>query len=187
MSRSSVTWARAGAVLALMLSIMLGAFGNSAAVGAQTSSTDETGVSGSTYTSPSFGYSFEWDRSWDVKDEKVEDDYNMLYLDDGSSLPYDLFLGVPRHRVPAVVVDSGMSKDGWIPVNPRTLETLRQFLPVPIEGLTREFAEGATPDDVCARTIRALRDAGVKHIYVSNLPVNKARQTLARILSKIGP
>ena len=66
--------------------------------------------------------------------------------------------------------------------NARTLTTLRQFLPVPIEGLTREFQEGATAEDVCARTIRTLRDAGVRHFYVSNLPVGRARATLTRIL-----
>lgn len=42
---------------------------------------------------------------------------------DGSELNYDLFLGVPVHRVPAVVEASGMTVDGWIPVDPRTLET----------------------------------------------------------------
>jgi sulfide:quinone oxidoreductase len=44
-------------------------------------------------------------------------------LGDGDELPYDLFLGVPVHRVPAVVAASGMTVDGWIPVDPRTLET----------------------------------------------------------------
>lgn len=67
--------------------------------------------------------------------------------------------------------------------NARTLETLRQFLPVPIEGLTTEFAAGASPDDICARTIRELRAAGVHHFYVSNLPIGRARTTLARVLS----
>lgn len=66
--------------------------------------------------------------------------------------------------------------------NPKTLETLRQFLPVPIEGLTREFAAGTTPDQICARTIATLRRAGARHFYVSNLPIGRARQTLARIL-----
>jgi sulfide:quinone oxidoreductase len=42
---------------------------------------------------------------------------------DGTEMPYDLFLGVPAHRVPAVVAESGMTVDGWIPVNPLTLET----------------------------------------------------------------
>ena len=66
--------------------------------------------------------------------------------------------------------------------NPKTLEALRQFLPVPAEALAREFAAGATPEEVCARTLRALRSAGVRHVYVSNLPVGRARQTLARIV-----
>jgi hypothetical protein len=66
--------------------------------------------------------------------------------------------------------------------NPKTLQALRQFLPVPIEGLTREFAEGATPEEVCARTLAALHDAGIRRFYVSNLPVGRARQTLARIV-----
>ena len=65
--------------------------------------------------------------------------------------------------------------------NPKTLNTLRQFLPVPIEGLTRDFSSGASPEEVCARTIRLLRDVGVRHVYVSNLPAGKARATLAKI------
>jgi sulfide:quinone oxidoreductase len=44
-------------------------------------------------------------------------------LDDGSELPYELFLGVPKHRAPEVVIASGMTEDGYIPVDPRTLET----------------------------------------------------------------
>jgi sulfide:quinone oxidoreductase len=44
-------------------------------------------------------------------------------LSDGSELPYDLFLGVPVHRVPKVVAESGLTVDGWIPVDPVTLET----------------------------------------------------------------
>jgi hypothetical protein len=69
--------------------------------------------------------------------------------------------------------------------NPKTLETLKQFLPVPAEGLIRDFAGGATAEDVCAATIRGLRESGVQHIYVSNLPVRKARQTLAGILARV--
>ena len=44
-------------------------------------------------------------------------------LDDGSRMPYDLFLGIPVHRAPAVVEASGLAEDGWIPVDPRTLAT----------------------------------------------------------------
>ena len=70
--------------------------------------------------------------------------------------------------------------------NARTLEALRSFLPVPIEALTREFAAGATPEDVCARTIRSLMDAGARHFYISNLPIARAQQALATILEKVG-
>jgi 5,10-methylenetetrahydrofolate reductase len=70
--------------------------------------------------------------------------------------------------------------------NARTLDALKGFLPVPVEGLTREFAEGATPEEVCARTIRTLMDVGARHFYISNLPVARARQVLASILDKVG-
>lgn len=67
---------------------------------------------------------------------------------------------------------------------PRTLDALKSFLPVPAEGLTREFTAGATPEDVCARTIRALMDVGARHFYISNLPIARAQQVLERILDK---
>jgi sulfide:quinone oxidoreductase len=44
-------------------------------------------------------------------------------LDDGSEQPYDLFLGVPKHRAPDVVLASGIAADGFIPVDPATLAT----------------------------------------------------------------
>ena len=46
-------------------------------------------------------------------------------LSDGSELPYSLFLGIPVHRVPQVVVESGLASHpyDWVPVNKQTLET----------------------------------------------------------------
>jgi sulfide:quinone oxidoreductase len=44
-------------------------------------------------------------------------------LSDGSEMPYDLFLAVPVHRAPAVVEAAGLTVDGWVPVDPLTLET----------------------------------------------------------------
>jgi sulfide:quinone oxidoreductase len=44
-------------------------------------------------------------------------------LSDDTELPFDLFLGVPQHRAPEVVIEAGLTVDGWIPVNPHTLET----------------------------------------------------------------
>jgi sulfide:quinone oxidoreductase len=49
----------------------------------------------------------------------------VAHLTDGTELPYALFLGVPVHRVPQVVVDSGLTNDkyAWVQVNKQTLET----------------------------------------------------------------
>lgn len=44
-------------------------------------------------------------------------------LANGTEIPYDLFLGVPQHRAPDVVLESGMAEDGYVPVDSRTLET----------------------------------------------------------------
>ncbi len=70
--------------------------------------------------------------------------------------------------------------------NARTLETLAQFLPVPVDALTREFGAGATPVDVCARTLRTMMDMGARHFYVSNLPLKGAAATLGAIMEHVG-
>ena len=70
--------------------------------------------------------------------------------------------------------------------NPRTLATLSSFLPVPVAELTREFGEGASPEQVCARSLRVLHDAGVRRFYISNLPVNRAAATLDTIVRLAG-
>jgi sulfide:quinone oxidoreductase len=45
-------------------------------------------------------------------------------LDDGTRLQFDMFLGVPVHRAPTAVAESGLTEDdGWIAVDPRTLAT----------------------------------------------------------------
>lgn len=59
-----------------------------------------------------------------VPDRRVASlDTGEVVLDDGRRLPFDLFLGIPVHRAPQVIEDSGMAKDGWIPVDPGTLAT----------------------------------------------------------------
>ena len=45
------------------------------------------------------------------------------HLDDGSILPFDLYLGVPVHQAPPVVREAGFSPEGWIPVDARTMAT----------------------------------------------------------------
>jgi sulfide:quinone oxidoreductase len=53
----------------------------------------------------------------------LDADHKVAVLSTGDELPFDLFLGVPKHHVPTVVAESGLTVDGWIPVDPLTLET----------------------------------------------------------------
>ena len=48
---------------------------------------------------------------------------HVVILDDETEMPYDLYMGVPKHRVPAVVAATDLTYDGWIPVNPDDLTT----------------------------------------------------------------
>ncbi len=77
-----------------------------------------------------------------------------------NEMPYDLFLGVPKHTVPEVVARSGMTVDGWIPVDPLTLET--QYADVyavgdvtsvgtPKAGVFAEGQAAVVADAICAR------------------------------------
>jgi hypothetical protein len=68
--------------------------------------------------------------------------------------------------------------------NAKTLATLNRFMPVPVEGLQKEFAAGATAVDVCAHTLRTMRSLGVRHFCVCNLPTQDAWSTLSAILER---
>jgi sulfide:quinone oxidoreductase len=63
-----------------------------------------------------------------VKDNLVKSldpSRKVAMLSDGTELPYALFLGVPVHRVPQVVVESGLAAHqyDWVPVDKPTLHT----------------------------------------------------------------
>jgi 5,10-methylenetetrahydrofolate reductase len=115
--------------------------------------------------------------------------------DDQFTAEFFLTQIVSHHDLPAVerfqseATRRGLALPGVFGVffyrsaNPRTLATLSRFLPVPAEGLAAEFGAGDSAEVICARTIRALRRVGIKHVYVSNLPVGRARQTLERIVA----
>jgi hypothetical protein len=96
------------------------------------------------------------------------------------------------HRFIDVMRRRGVSLPGVFGVfyyrsaNPRTLAALRGFLPVPAEELTAEFERGDTAEEICARTIRTLADAGARHFYISNLPIARAQAVLTAILDKAG-
>jgi sulfide:quinone oxidoreductase len=78
----------------------------------------------------------------------------------GESVPYDLFVGVPVHRVPEVVTRSGLAVDGWVPVESSNLAT--RFpnvyalgdlagLPMAKAGVFAEAAARVVADDIAAR------------------------------------
>lgn len=85
MTRMRFRGFRLPAVVALLGSLSLGLLVGPVQVAAQADQ-DDTGVDGNSYVSPAFGYSFEWDRTWEVTDETVESDFNMLQLEDRNSI-----------------------------------------------------------------------------------------------------
>jgi sulfide:quinone oxidoreductase len=44
-------------------------------------------------------------------------------LASGETLPYDLFVGIPVHRAPAALMDSGLVANNWVPVDQSNLRT----------------------------------------------------------------
>jgi sulfide:quinone oxidoreductase len=83
-------------------------------------------------------------------------------LDDGSEMPFDLFLGIPKHRAPEVVYASGMADGDYIPVDRNTLETrfpgvyavgdvITVGAPLPMAGVFAEGAARALAESLIAR------------------------------------
>jgi sulfide:quinone oxidoreductase len=53
----------------------------------------------------------------------LDPERRVAVLDDSTEMGYDLFLGVPKHRAPDVVIASGMTEEGYVPVDSATLQT----------------------------------------------------------------
>ena len=73
-----------------------------------------------------------------------------------------------------------------VSANPRTLDVLKQLPSCSRRRAEGEFGAGATPEEVCARSMRALADAGARHFYISNLPLARAAATLRKIVELAG-
>ena len=69
---------------------------------------------------------------------------------------------------------------------PDTLERLAPFFPVPVTEITREFEQGASPEEICARSIRALREIGVRNVYVSNLGFRNPERRYRSLIEAVG-
>ena len=69
--------------------------------------------------------------------------------------------------------------------NPRTLGYLNRYFPVPAREIAAEFAAGMSADEICARSIRRLREAGAEKVYVSNLRSRDAVVGLGRVVGSV--
>jgi sulfide:quinone oxidoreductase len=92
----------------------------------------------------------------------LDPDSHRATLRNGGTVDYDLFLGVPVHRAPAVVEESALAVDGWIPVDHTTFATRFPNVyavgdvtsaPVPRVGVIAE-GEAGTVADVLVKRLR---------------------------------
>jgi hypothetical protein len=73
----------------------------------------------------------------------------------------------------------------YLSANPGTLDRLGRYFPVPAEGVTRDFAQGLSPEEITARTVQALRDIGVNNVYLSNLGFKRPEERYRQIVGAI--
>jgi hypothetical protein len=117
-------------------------------------------------------------------------------LDPRNAAEFYLTQIVSHHDLPAVerfleeAARRGLTLPGVFGVfyyrsaNPRTLQALSGFLPVPATALAAEFGSGASAEEVCVRSLATLARVGVQHCYISNLPLAHAHETLGRLASR---
>jgi sulfide:quinone oxidoreductase len=85
----------------------------------------------------------------------------IAHLASGDTLPYDLFIGIPKHRAPDPLAACGLAVNGWVPVDQTNLRT--QFpnvyaigdvssgpRTVPKAGIFAESAALVVADDIAA-------------------------------------
>ncbi|HYU61113.1 MAG TPA: FAD-dependent oxidoreductase [Solirubrobacterales bacterium] len=89
----------------------------------------------------------------------IDTESRVARLESGETVPYDLFIGIPVHRVPEVVERSGLAVDGWVPVDHANLATRFAGVyalgdvagaPVAKAGVFAEAAARVVADDIAA-------------------------------------
>jgi hypothetical protein len=118
-------------------------------------------------------------------------------LDDRFEAEFFLTQVVSHHSIRAVerfleeARRRGVSQPGVFGVflyrsaSPRTLSRLADFFPVPAAELTREFESGLTPEEICAKSVRLLREVGADKVYLSNLGVQQVEARYRRVMDLI--
>lgn len=114
----------------------------------------------------------------------LDPERHVAELKDGER-PYDLFVGVPTHRVPAVLDESGLTTggtDGWVKVDPQTLKTPYDGIwalgdcadaPVPRAGVFAESAARVVADGILGRSTPPYDGTGVCYLELGNGTVGK--------------
>jgi sulfide:quinone oxidoreductase len=119
----------------------------------------------------------------------LDADARVAHVADGRTLSYDLFLAVPIHRAPRVVEESGMTVDGWVPVDPGTFETRFPNVfavgdvtsaPVPRAGVIAE-GEAGTVADVLISRIRSGENQPEPYMGDAVCYIEMGDDTVARV------
>jgi len=118
--------------------------------------------------------------------------------DSGFTGEFFLTQVVSHHDLPAVEAFLEELRARELPVVPlfgvfyyrsakrKTLERLSNYLPIPVEGIAADFEAGLSAVEVCAKTIKSLRDLGVDQVYLSNLPFGQAPRRLNELEDLVG-
>src|SRR5262249_192651 len=109
---------------------------------------------------------------------EIDSGQRVLRLELGEPIPDDLFAGIPVHRVPVVVEESGLAPDGWVAVERGNLSTPFDGVyaigdvagaPVAKAGVFAESAAAVVAEDIVARLRGGPRPApwdGVGSCYI---------------------
>jgi hypothetical protein len=87
----------------------------------------------------------------------LDPERRVAILSDESEMPYDLFLGVPKHRVPDVVEASGMTEKGWVPVDISEANRNPELKEYYFGNLTEDRVRFTTGRDIAERAARRLK------------------------------
>jgi hypothetical protein len=117
---------------------------------------------------------------WANPHRSAEEQVNFL-LDDRFQAEFYLTQIVSHHSIRSVerFLNEARRRGANVPgvfgvflyrsASPGTLGKLRDFFPVPAVELTREFEAGLSPEEICAKSVRLLREVGADKVYLSNL------------------
>ena len=117
-----------------------------------------------------------------ILDERFEAEFYLTQVVSHHSIrAVERFLAEARRR--------GVTQPGVFGVflyrsaSPTTLSRLDDFFPVPAAELTREFESGMSPEEICAKSVRMLREVGADKVYLSNLGFQQVESHYRKVIA----